>query len=348
MRPDFPSFSEDPPECLPLPGRGVARWISELAALFQNDPEKRWGGPLLRIASDMILICSESLKIVHHNRAFLKVIGHASGSYRGMGLGSFFPESERASLIGAFREWRKGHAAGMRLQAPLLTIRGVRFFDLRVVRCRDRRGNYHYYLIGREVPEVRRNARSDLSEGQAPFFRGLPVAAWRTNAELRITRVYGSLWPELGAASEDLVGEVFGRRHDTLLPEVLRGIDCSDTLAGMSFQTEIVNGTEGFNVIVEPFIDASGRVVGTVGLLRRAMPEGGLLSVAPLEAPARAGQRPHHHHPSGETGGLRIVTGRVPPFFETEETGTETRPIDPFSLTLRILPEALPDSHPLA
>jgi PAS domain-containing protein len=338
MRHDFPSFSEEPPECLPVPERGFARWMADIAALFQKNPEKRWGGPLLRIASDMILVCNESLEIVHHNRAFLKAIGHTSGTYRGTGLDAFFPENERESFIGIFQEWRKGHAAGMRLQAPLLTTRGTRSFDLRVVRCRDKKGDYHYYLIGREASEARRNSRSDDAEGHDPFFQGLPVAAWRTDAELRITRVYGSLWPELGAASEDLVGEVFGRRHDTLLPEVLRGIDCTDTLTGMSLQTELVNGTECFNVTVEPFLDTAGRVVGTVGLLRRAIPGGAVVATDPRAVSTHAGQRPRHHQPPGAAGSISIVTGRVPRFFETEETGTETRPIDPFSLTRRLQP----------
>jgi PAS domain S-box-containing protein len=339
MRLDFPSFSEEPPECLPEPGRGLGRWKADFVALFQKNPEKRWGGPLLRIASDMILVCDESLEIVHHNRAFLKAIGHTSGSYRGTGLDAFFPEKERESFLAIFQEWRRGHAAGMRLHAPLLTTRGARPYDFRVVRCRDRKGKYYYYLIGREVLEARRNNRSEDGEGGDPFFQGLPVAAWRTDPELRITKVYGSLWPELGAASEDLVGEVFGRRHDTLLPEVLRGIDCSDTLAGMSLQTELVNGTECFNVTVEPFLDSSGRVVGTVGLLRRAIPGTPAPSIDfRVTSSAPTGQRPRHHQPPSVSGGISIVTGLVPRFFETEETGTETRPIDPLMITRRLQP----------
>lgn len=339
MRHDSPSFSEEPPECLPVPERGFARWKGDFVALFRKNPEKRWGGQFLRIASDIILVCNESLEILHHNRAFLKAIGHTSGSYRTTGLDAFFPENEREGFIGIFREWRRGHAAGMRLQAPLLTTRGTRPYDFRVVRCRDRKGDFNYYLIGREVHDSRRSSRSGEVDENDPFFQGLPVAAWRTDAELRITKVYGSLWPEFGTASEDLVGEVFGRRHDTLIPEVLRGIDCSDTLGGMSLQTEVFSGIECFNVTVEPFLDSSGRVVGTVGLLRRAM-SGGTFPTTDFRSAGEAfvGQRPRHHQPPAASGGISIVTGRVPRFFETEETGTETRPIDPLSHGRRLQP----------
>lgn len=325
-----PTLLEDPPECAPIPERGWGRWKAEFLGLFQKNPDKRWGAPLMRIASDVILVCDESLEIRHHNRAFLKAIGCQSGTYRGVGLDAFFPSRERESFLAIFQDWRKGHAAGMRVQAPLLTHRGPRPFEIRVVRCRDKKGDYYYYMVGREASDARRGARQE-DESQDPFFQGLPIAVWRTDAGLRITKVYGSLWPDLGAASEDLIGEVFGRRHDTLLPEVLRGIDCTDTLMGMSLQTELVSGTECFNVSVEPVIDASGNVVGTIGLLRRALRASVTMSGVP-------GARPRHHQPPVAGGGISIVTGRVPRFFEPEETGTETRPIDPLVVTRRLQP----------
>jgi PAS domain S-box-containing protein len=323
------SYADEPPECAPLPERGFARWKADLAALFRRNPDKRWGAPLLRIASDLILVCDESLEICHHNRAFLKAIGHTSGTYKGVDFLAFFPEDEREGFLSVFQEWKKGHAAGMRFLAPFLTTRGIRPYEIRVVRCRDKKGDYHFFMIGREAAETRRPGRGDEAESVDPFFRGLPVAAWRTDADLRITKVYGSLWPELGAASEDLVGEVFGRRHDNLLPEVLRGIDCTDTLAGMSLQTELKSGEEWFNVTVEPFLDSSGRVVGTVGMLRRGKPCS--------EAAFPTGQRLRHHQPpSLPDVDISIVTGRVQRFFEPEETGMETRAIDPFVATRRL------------
>lgn len=90
MKPDSHRCSEEPPECLPLPERGLARWKEDFVGLFRKDPEKRWGAALVRIASDPILICNESLQILHHNRAFLKAIGHTSGTYRGLSLDAFF------------------------------------------------------------------------------------------------------------------------------------------------------------------------------------------------------------------------------------------------------------------
>ncbi len=258
-------------ECAPEPDRGLGRWWAGLGRWMRRDPDRRWGSQLLRISSDMILICDESLGIQHHNRAFLKGVGHAAGNFRGRNLTEFFPAEEGGGVSEAFEEWRSGHAAGMRFQAPLLTTKGPRRCDFRAVRSRDGKGAFVYYLVAREMADPRRQRRDHADEDCDPFFRGLPVAAWRTDSHLRITHAYGSLWPELGVASEDLLGESFGRRHDSLLPAILRGIDCGDASAGMSLLTELEREGETFQAAVEPVFDASGALVGTVGLLRRTV-----------------------------------------------------------------------------
>ena len=321
-------FQGDLRESAPEPGRGLGRWRAELAGFVRRDPDARWGAQLLRIASDMIVICDDQLTIRHHNRAFLKAVGHNSGSFKGKNLGDFFPATERDGVYEAFDDWRRGHAAGMRFQAPLLTMRGTpRSCDFRVVRSRDSGGCFFYYLVAREAAESRRSGRGGAEEDCDPFFRGLPVAAWRTDAELRITQAYGSLWPEMGAASEDLIGEVFGRRHDTLLPDVLLGIDCSDTLAGMSLQTEVEREGECFNVTVEPFLDAAGQVVGTVGLLRRT-------AISRGETAGNGHGSRHHAPPTSQPGGISIVTGRVAKFNPESDRPTEpVVPVLPRSMT---------------
>lgn len=309
-------LSRDPVDTVPVPGEESSGWRRVFDKLLRSDPDERWGSTFLRIASDLLIVCDESLNICHHNRAFLKAVGHNEGTFGGQCLLTFFPRRERDTVIGVFHEWRRGHAAGMRFRAPLLTTRGVRSYEMRVVRCRDPKGVYFYYLVGRDAPTGKESSAGLASEEGEAFFQGLPVAVWRTDSALRITKVYGNLWPELGAASEDLVGEVFGRRHDTLLPELLRGIDCSDTLAGMSLQTEVKGAAGQFSVTVEPFLDAEGRVVGTVGLLRRA--KGGRVILPDL--PVSGGERSRHHRPPSEVGGsVSVLTGRVPRYFESEE-----------------------------
>ncbi len=298
----------------PEPERGLDRWKAEVAGWLGKDPDERWGAQLLRIASDMMIVCGEDLEILHHNRAFLKAVGYHEGSFRRQRLDEFFPAGERQGVFAAFQDWRRGHAAGMRFQASLLTTKGLRPCDFRAVRSRDRDGGYVYYLVARDTPERARTLSQLEESSPEPFFRGLPVAAWRTDADLRILHAYGSLWPELGVASEDLVGEVFGRRHDTLLPSVLLLVDCSDTLAGMSLQTEVSRENEIYNVTVEPFLDAAGRVVGTVGMVRRA--------ATPIQTGAthRGGERGGRHHaPPAASSGISIVTGRVPKFGDDPE-----------------------------
>ncbi|HRQ89280.1 MAG TPA: PAS domain S-box protein, partial [Bacteroidia bacterium] len=209
------------PEPLPEPRKwGLGAWM-------RRAPESRWGAQLLRIASDIVMVCDEGLTILHHNRAFLKAVGYQEGSFCGRNLVEFFGFGERADVVEVFEDWRRGHAAGMRFQASLSSKRGARPYEFRAVRSR-RKGVYSYYLIGREGQK--RRPKESAEDEQESIFRGLPVAAWRTDGDLRITRVFGSLWPELGAATEDLVGEVFGRRHDSLLPSFLHDVECSDTL----------------------------------------------------------------------------------------------------------------------
>ncbi len=271
---------------------------------------------MLRIASDMMLVCDEDLAILHHNRAFLKAVGYAEGSFLGTNLADFFPSDEREGVQKVFHDWRSGHAAGMRFQAPLLTTKGKRPSDFRAVRSRDhdRGGAFVYYIVARELPNSGKDPeRADESEERdGAFLRGLPVAAWRTDGQLRIVQAFGSLWPEIGAASEDLVGEIFGSRRDCLLPPVLRGIDCTDALSGMGVQTEVRHGGDTYLATVEPFFDREGRLVGTVGFLRRAnrraaASEAGRLIETPSQDP------PSGHHAPPEIAN-EAASATVPPF----------------------------------
>jgi PAS domain S-box-containing protein len=322
MSADF-SSNFDPRDATPEPERRWVRWKNAMAGLLRRDLDGRWGGQLLRIASDMILICDESLTILHHNRAFLKAVGYTTGSFRGLSLNDFFPSEERAGVAEAFADWRRGHAAGMRFQAGLLTTKGRRPGDFRVVRSRNRAGSFLYYLVAREMNEAKKPAQGSSEERSDPFFRGLPVAAWRTDSDFRITHAFGSLWPELGAASEDLVGELVGHRHGSLLPGVLQSIDCSDTAAGMSLQTEADFQGQRYSVTVEPFLDAGGRVVGTVGILRRAAHHSAVDRL--YGETVSAARHRHHGAPVVPSLGTRIVNARVPKF--NGPAGDETEPL---------------------
>ncbi len=331
-----PSLSEIPDAPTPRALGRLESLKGLLSGIFGKDPDSRWGTQLMRISSDMIVICDEDLRICHHNRAFLKAIGHSPGSFRGQNLDVFFPESERRGVIEAFDEWRKGHAAGMRFQASFLTTRGTRIFDARVVRSRDKRGSFFYYMVLREDAKPGRSGRHPEEHEPEPFFQGLPVAAWRTDASLCVTRVYGNLWPQLGAASEDLIGKNMGDPKRSRLPEVFYGIDLTDSLAGMSLQTEVSREGETFSVTVEPFLDEAGQVVGTVGLLRR-LPlsrQSGRESFPVFSMVAASHRARHHLPPWTSDGGISIVTGRVPRFSDdADESGEmmETRSFTPRS-----------------
>lgn len=303
MRPLPPLRRSDPLEGAPVPSPSRENWRGRLGKWLRRDHETRWGGQLLRISSDMILICDESLEILHHNRAFLKRIGHVSGSYRGRSFTEFFPVEDGQGVCEAFAQWRQGHAAGMRFQASLLTKQGRKTCDFRAVRSRSGERGYRYYLVAREADEAKRQLAKREEDESDPFFRGLPVAAWRTDAQLRISHAYGSLWPELGLACEDLLGESLTDRHHCSLPRLLPTLDCGAILAGETLQTSLQREGWPYQVRVEPVFNASGEFVGSLGLLRRQWQES---PVEPAE-PMSCAIPPSRHHVSGAA-----LSGRVP------------------------------------
>lgn len=297
-------------EVVPVPLRKHRSWVSGLLSWIHKERDQHWGTQLLRIASDMIIVCDESLVIHHHNRAFLKAVGYGSGSFEGKSLTDFFPESERSGVRNIFEKWRGGHAAGMRFRSLLLSRRSQLFCDLRVVRSRELNRSFLYYLIIREVGAEQQVQAKAETLGD-PFFLGLPVAAWRMDAALRITHAYGSLWPELGVACEDLIGEVLGKRHDSLLPPILSDFDCSDVQIGMSSQSEIKHEGRKYTLSVEPALDQEGRVVGSIGFLRRSA----LPSATDVQSRVGFSSRGQlHHRPGLASTDISIVTTRVPTF----------------------------------
>ena len=224
----------------------------------------------MRIASDMILVCDESLEILHHNRAFLKGVGHTEGTFKSKNLIHFFPSEDQDDVIEAFARLKRGHAAGMRFNATFLTMKGRRQFDARVVRNRTINGSFFYYLVARDITEHHDGLLGSEGHSGDPLFWNLPVAAWRTDENLCILQTYGDLWTDLGVTKEGLIGGDLSQNEHQNLPLFLLGIDYRDTLSGMTLNTDVARNGENFNVTVEPFLDTEGRIVGTIGILRRA------------------------------------------------------------------------------
>ena len=238
--------------------------------MFGRDPETRWGKQLIRVASDMILVCDESLAILHHNHAFLKNVGFQGGSFVGQQLLSFLPSADRDGADDAFAGLRRGHAAGMRFNATILTVKGGRQIDARVVRCRNYDGTFFYYIVARDFTEYHEQMEQSRASQVDPLFSHLPVAAWRTDEKLRVLEACGTLWSDLGFAREAFVGAELAVNEGNPLPPFLVDIDFCDTLAGMTLHTAVRMDGHYFSVTVEPFLNEAGKIVGTIGVLRRA------------------------------------------------------------------------------
>lgn len=254
----------------PEPGVAPAAWKAAFACAMGEDAVARWGKQLLRITNDMVVICDESWDIVYHNRGFLRGIGHFEGTYEGHNLIEFFPSADRPEARNAFAGLAHSQQGGLRFGATLLTKRGERPFDARVVRSRRANGEFLYYLIIRE--EQRRKADVKKTERQASelLFAGLPVAAFRTDKRLRIIRAFGSLWDELKVDTSSIKGADLSDPQCHLVPPFLHQIDYCDTMAGLTLHAELAWKQEPYEITVEPFLDKNRKVVGTIGMLRKA------------------------------------------------------------------------------
>lgn len=255
----------------PVPNADHPRWMDSFARAFGDDADARWGRRIVRHASDMLVVCDGGLRILYHNRAFLRSIGYQAGSYVGQSLLSFFPEMDRAEAEAAFRRLVDGRSAGMRIAASYRTLRGERHLEARVIRRRCQEDSFHLYLVARDDTERVEHEKELEAARIEPLFNGLPVAAFRTDRRLRIVRAFGELWREgFGVEAKRLVGADLSRRDCERTPPFLREIDYCDTMAALSLRDTFTWNGGAFEVTVEPFIDGKKRVVGSVGLIRRA------------------------------------------------------------------------------
>lgn len=254
----------------PQPGRPPAAWKSALACAMGEDAVAKWGKQLLRITNDMVVICDEELNIVYHNRGFIRSIGHHEGSYEAHSFLDFFPSADRNDAGQALRGLFGSQQGGLRFGATLLTKRGERPFDARVVRSRRPNGEFLLYIVIRE--EVVRKVDIKKTERQASelLFAGLPVAAFRTDKKLRIIRAFGTLWDDLKVEMATIKGADLADPQCHLVPPFLRQIDYCDTMAGLTLHADLTWRQEPYEITVEPFLDKNRKVIGTIGMLRKA------------------------------------------------------------------------------
>ncbi|MDF1825115.1 MAG: PAS domain-containing protein [Verrucomicrobiales bacterium] len=254
----------------PRPGKAPAAWKDAFARAMGEDAVAKWGKQLLRITNDMVVICDEELNIVYHNRGFIRGIGHQQGSYESHHFLNFFPAADRADALKALQGLFRSQQGGLRFGATLLTTRGERPFDARVVRSRRANGQFLLYLVIRE--EVRRTVDVKKTERQASelLFAGLPVAAFRTDKQLRIIRAFGTLWDDLKVETSTIKGADLVNPQCHLVPPFLRQIDYCDTMAGLTLHADLSWRQEPYEITVEPFLDKNRKVIGTIGMLRKA------------------------------------------------------------------------------
>ncbi len=267
---DLPAVVQQSRLKAPSPDAERAPWKERMSQMMGEIPEKHWGSRLIKLTSDMVLICDENLEIQYHNRAFLRGVGYQSGSFRGHSLLDFIPTKDRGDAESAFAGLMEGPKAGLRINATFLTVMGDRQIDARVTRSRCTNGGMFLYLIAREAlaQSVVEPAKADTVP-LGSIFDGLATGVFRTDRKLRITHSNGKLWEELGISSQQLVGADLSDPHCHVTPQFLHELDFCDTMAGITIHTVLEWMDKGFEITVEPFVDKSRRVIGTIGIVRR-------------------------------------------------------------------------------
>jgi len=254
----------------PRPGRARPGWLDALARFFKDDTEERWGGRLIRISNDMMLVCDDSMRILHHNRAFLKGVGYQAGTFMGQSLIDFFPVVNRPEIQGTFEHLCAEKTSGARLDATFVTQRGSRVFDTRIVRSLNSNGRYFFYIVARDETERRNSEEELVKKSGNRFLDDLPVAAWRTDEKLRIIDSCGALWQTLDVSETGLLGLDLSDSRCSLTPQVLHQIDYCDTMAGQTLHTSIEWNGESFDATIDPVLDSEGNVIGTIGMVRHS------------------------------------------------------------------------------
>lgn len=254
----------------PRPGKSRPGWLKALARFFKDDTEERWGGRLIRISNDMMLVCDDNMRILHHNRAFLKGVGYQAGTFVGQSLIEFFTMEDRPEIEETFRHLCTEKTAGARLDGTFVTQRGSRIFDTRIVRSLSNNGRYFFYIVARDETERRKEEQKLAMNSGNKFLDDLPVAAWRTDGELRVSDSCGALWETLGVSETGLLGLDLSNSRCPMTPQFLHQIDYCDTMAGQTLHTSIEWNGEIFDATIDPVLDNDRNVIGTIGMVRHS------------------------------------------------------------------------------
>ncbi len=252
------------------PAPRACRLAAKLGEFLGEGRERYWAEQSVRVSSDLILVCDDSLAILFHNRSFLRFLGHEEGSYVGFSLLEFFPAEDRGEAEVAFTSLIHGRSAGMRIQADLLGKAGTTRIEARATRTRAAGDRIFLYLSIREslaqAPEAPSSVPADS------ILEGLPIAAFRADGQLKVTHVSGELWSDLGLEPGRVLGADLSSPRCPMTPAFLQEIDYCDTMAGLSFQTATEWKNNHLIIAIEPFIDLGkkGKVTGILGLVRLA------------------------------------------------------------------------------
>ncbi|MEM7601927.1 MAG: PAS domain-containing protein [Verrucomicrobiota bacterium] len=254
----------------PSPEREAPEWKRSFLRAFGDDPETKWGGRFMRMSNDMMLACDENLTILYHNRSFVRGVGLQSGSYLRRSLLEFFPEEDRSDASRTLVDLMHGEAGGMRFGSTLLTVQGRRAFDLRVVRGRHATNRFHLFFVIREEMDESATAGEESIGMMSSIFTGLPVAAFRADRRLKIVGAVGRFWDRLGIETESLMGGDLTDSACVRVPSFLHEIDFCETMAGITQRTSFCYDGEACEITIEPFLDRKRRVMGVVGMIRKA------------------------------------------------------------------------------
>lgn len=256
----------------PEPEPGKQLWRRALEGFLGENPEKAWGERLVRVASDMIVVCDQDLQILFHSRSLVTGLGYEEGSYIGHSLMEFIPSKDKADASRTFDQFLAGNSAGMRIEASFLTRRRPCRVEARVTRTRRSAERHFLYFVIRDLSVAENETGAVPEKAEESILAGLPLAGFRTDHQLRITHAFGSFWETMGLNSDSLIGADLSNANCPVAPLFFYEIDYCDVMAGQTFHTSLTWNDHDLEITIDPFIDRTkaGRVISTLGVIREA------------------------------------------------------------------------------
>ena len=235
-------------------GNGYVLSQRPLPRMNPSDPAVSWLDPL----PDGIAVLGRSLHVLYCNAAFADLFGRAVVEVRG----SLLPESVDDPDELPFRRLAQQVLEQKKSSEAETTLRG-RCWQ---VRCHPVPEGVLFLLSD---VTARRQLEEELIQTawhSRLLLEQLPTIHWTVNTQLRFTLSIGAALARLGLASNQVVGMTLFEFFKSDDPDHYPIRMHRQALEGQTVRFAFEYSSRFFDVVLEPFRDATGKIVGIIGL----------------------------------------------------------------------------------